>query len=836
MKNFWKSSLPYVGTILVFVVISFIYFSPVLENKKLPQGDDTNAIGMAQEIKTFEKSTGEKTQWTNSMFGGMPAYQIKGDSSHNIFSYFGRFLRGGLPYHTVAILFMYLLGFYIFMLSMKFNPLLSLLGAISFAFGSYNIIIIIAGHITKAYAIALMAPVIGGVIYAYNKNTKLGALYTAIALGLEINYNHIQITYYLALLILIIIVTHFINSIKEKTIPKFVKTSTYLLVAAFLAILPNITTLWTTYEYGKLSIRGKSELPTPKEEKNHNGLDKDYALAWSLEPKGTFTLMVPNVVGGASEAIQNNKSALNKVSSRMRQTIGQQSQYWGGRPFTSGPVYAGAIICFLFILGLFAYKGPEKWWLIAGTILSVFLAWGKHFGLFTDFMFYYFPLYNKFRTVEMALVIASLTIPILALLTLREVLKNPKFISENKTKFYLAFGLTGGLSLLFYLLPNTFFSFLSDPEIQQLSVQKAKILKQNPGQATEITMYFKDMISNLKVARAYLLTSDALRSFIFILLGAGSLLAYSYNKLSAKWVSWLIIVLVLVDLWNVDKRYLNNDNFVNESKMKQQFALSPADKFIKNTQKQGDRVFAIYRSPFNDAFTSYHHQSIGGYHGAKLRRYQDIIDYYLAANHKTLITELSKISNEEQLDSLFTTMPVLNMLNSKFIIYNPNAQPIINNNAMGNAWFVKNIKSVSSPEQAIKNIETTPLESTAIINTKEFGKIKYNIDSINGNIKLLKYQPNKLTYEYSCNQKQLAVFSQIYYNKGWKAYIDNKETEILRANYILRALMLPKGEHKVTFVFKPSSYKYGQIIALISSLAILIILIIFGIIGMKKRK
>jgi hypothetical protein len=346
-----KSTFPYLGTILFFVVISFLYFSPVLENKELPQMDDTHAIGMAQEVKVFEQEAGEKSQWTNSMFGGMPAYQIKGDSSRNIFSYVNRTLRLGLPFNTVAILFLYLLGFYIFLLSLKIDKWLSLIGAVAFAFGSYNLIIIIAGHITKAYTIALMGPVIAGILYTYNRNILVGGLFTTLALGLQIAYNHVQITYYLALLVLVLVISRFIYSLIHKTASHFLKASAVLIVAAFLALLPNITNLWTTYEYGKFSIRGKSDLQAKVETKENSGLDKEYALAWSLEPKGTWTLMVPNVVGGASEAIAENPSALEKVESRFKETIAGQSQYWGGRPFTSGPTYAGAIICFLFFLG-----------------------------------------------------------------------------------------------------------------------------------------------------------------------------------------------------------------------------------------------------------------------------------------------------------------------------------------------------------------------------------------------------------------------------------------------------------------------------------------------------
>ncbi|WP_044214180.1 YfhO family protein [Saccharicrinis fermentans] len=831
-----KSFFPYIGTVLLFIVLSFAYFSPVLKNKTLLQMDDSHAIGMAQELKEFEKETGNKSQWTNSAFSGMPAYQIKGDSSKNIFSYINRTSRLGMPYHTVAILFLYLLGFYVFLLSLKMDWRFSLIGALAFGFGSYNLIIIVAGHITQAYTIALMAPVIAGIIYTYNRNIWVGGLFTTIALGVQIAYNHIQITYYLALLVMILVVSRLVYAILHKTLHQFAKATGVLAAAALVAVLPNITNLWTTYEYGKYSIRGKSELAAEDGKKQHSGLDKDYAHAWSLEPQGTWTLMVPNVVGGASEAISNNRAALNNVDSRFKEAVGGQSQYWGGRPFTSGPVYAGAVVCFLFMLGMFFYRGPDKWWLVVATVFSIFLAWGRHFPAFTDFMFYNFPLYNKFRTVEMAMVIASLTIPTLGFLGLREVFTKPQLIREANWKFFAAFGLTGGISLLFYLFPHAFFSFINDTELSAIVQQKQQAIQQNAAQASQISAYFDGFLANLKLARVNLLKMDAIRSFIFILIASASLWFFVVNKLSGKYLIWGLGLLIIIDHWGVDKRYLNNDDFQSKRKVGQEFVLSASDKAINQQKKDGERVFSIYRDPFKEVVTSYHHESIGGYHGAKLRRYQDLIDRYLMNDWRSLLSLLQQQSDQESLQDQLGEMHVLNMLNAKYIVYSPNAAPIVNANAMGDAWFVKDIYPVQAPDGAIDALSYVPLDQKAIVNVEEFKDLEsYSIDSVAGSLEMKRYEPNHIVYDYSIGQEQLAVFSQIYYPKGWNAYVDGEKISINRANYILRAVLLPKGKHQLEFKFEPLSYQIGQLISMISSLLILA-LVLFAAYRLLKRK
>ncbi|MBS2209864.1 YfhO family protein [Carboxylicivirga mesophila] len=825
-----KGYLPYLGAVLLFIVLSFVYFSPVLEGKQLPQLDNTHAKAMSKELNDYEKETGEKAMWTNSMFGGMPAYQIKSDSSKNIFSYLNRYTRLGLPYETVAIVFLYMLGFYLLLLSMKVDHWLSVIGAIAFAFGSYNLIIIIAGHITKTYAIALMAPVVAGVLYAYNRNRFIGAVITTVALGMEIAYNHVQITYYLAFMVGFIVLSRLVYAIKEKAIKPFAQTTGMLIIAAMLAVLPNITNLWTTAEYGKYSIRGASEL-TPKEgHKEHSGLDVDYAFSWSYGKHETLTLLIPNIVGGASEALANSDEAMKHVDPRLKEYVGQSSQYWGGRIFTSGPVYAGALICFLFFIGAFYYKGKERWWLIGITVFSILLAWGKNLQWFNYFMFYNFPLYNKFRTVEMALILASMAMPVLGFLGLKTILEKPEVLKKDSKWFAIAFALTGGVSLLFALFPGAFgiYEFLSPMESQQIGAQ----IQQGGEQA----QMYQLLESNLIAARQVLMTSDAWRSFVFILLGSGSIWFFAQGKLQKRYLMWGLALIVFIDLWGVSKRYLNNDNFVTKTKARQELAQSKADQAILKDSDAYYRVFPIYRDPFKDGFTPYWHKSVGGFHGAKLRRYQDVADYYLMNDWQELMRVLQMAQTPGELEVAMENMPVLNMMNTKYIIYNPGAAPIFNPNYMGNAWFVKDVQEVANPDEEIAALGTTDLHSTAVVEKRFINKVQnYAVDSVMGRIQLTHYAPDYLIFESNAPQEQLAVFSDIYYDKGWKAYIDGEEAEMIRTNYILRGLMIPAGEHDIEFRFKPQSFAVGQTVAIISSIIILLLIIGAVVIARKKQ-
>lgn len=824
MKDQLKKLFPHLIAVLAFVILSLGYFFPVLEGKELPQGDNSHAKGAAQELVEFEKNTGEKAQWTNSMFGGMPAYQIKADSSKNLFRHINNLSHIGLPYTTAAMLFLYFLGFYLLMLSLRMNPWLALGGSIAFALGSYNIIIIIAGHITKAYAIALMAPVIAGVLWAFNRNRLVGALLTAIALGLEIAYNHVQITYYLLLMILILGAFKLADAIieqqkatsseKDKPVKAYFKTVSVLIIAAVLAILPNITNLWTTYEYGKFSIRGKSELSTTEGQKEHGGLDKSYALDWSYGLHETPTLLIPNIVGGASEAIGMDNPAIQNLPAQIKEAVAGQSKYWGGRIFTSGPVYAGAVVCFLFFIGAFFYRGREKWWLITATIFSIMLAWGKNFLPLTDLMFYYFPMYNKFRTVEMALVIASFTMPLMGFLGLKELYERPELIRQRTNYFLAAVGLTGGVSLLLYLTPTLFYSFISPQEAEMF----ASISSGDMAQGYALLQ------QGIVDARIVLFKSDALRSFIFIMLASASLWFYSTNKLSARYMIGGIIILILIDLWSVDKRYLNAEHFISKSKARQEFALSEADKIILNDKTPGYRVMSLYRNPFNEVGTSYHHHSVGGYHGAKLRRYQDVIDAYLGREWSTLTGALKTAKSIEDITTPLANMPALNMLNTRYLIFNPDAAPLTNNYAMGAAWFVADTHIAGNADEALKLIGQVDLSQVAVVEQQFANSVaSLDTDSVAGSVELDFYAPNRLRYKSISTQTQLAVFSEIYYPAGWSARIDGESAEILRVNYLLRGLVIPAGHHDIEFSFEPQSFRYGQVISTIGSVIIVLL-------------
>ena len=823
MNGMWQKLWPHMLAFLVFLMLTIVYFMPVLQGKVLSQMDDIHAKGAAQELVDYQKKTGEYAQWTNSMFGGMPAYQIKSDSSQNIYKVFNKVGRLNLPYTTMGILFMYFLGFYLLMISLDIKPWIAIVGAVAFALGSYNIIIIAAGHITKAYAIAVMPIVIAGVIMIFKEKRLVGGLYTMVSLGMELAYNHVQITYYLALTIMVMLIAKLVYAIKEKRLKSYFISCGVLVGATLLAVLPGTTNLWTTYEYGKYSTRGGSELAAKPGEKQHNGLDKDYALDWSYGIHETPTLLIPNVVGGESELIGYDNKALANMDPQIREAVAQQvSKYWGGRGFTSGPVYAGAVVCFLFFLGCFFYRGKEKWWLIAATIFSILLAWGKNFMLLTDFMFYYFPLYNKFRTVEMALVIASTTIPILGFLGLKELYDNPELIKYNVGKFFGAVGLTAGVALLIAIAPTLFYDFMSDSEKMQFAQMKAQ-------DTNGIYALFEQGIID---ARIVLTRNDAMRSALFIFLASSALWFFSTRKINSKIALASLGLLILVDMWNVDKRYLKESDFVKKSESRS-FAMTTADKAIL-ADTEPNRVFSVYRNPFNEVNTSYYHQSIGGYHGAKLRRYQDVIDYYLNPELQQIAGAI-KNQDIEAVSNALANSPALNMLNAKYVIYNPNADPIKNPYAHGAAWFVETVKKVSTADEAITGIGEEDLRQVALVEGNCEVPLSYVKDSL-AVIERVSYKPDELIYRVDTKNDALAVFSEIFYPAGWKAFIDGENAPILQADYLLRALYIPSGSHEVRFEFRPQSYEVGKTVSWIGSILVVLLLIAGIVFGSNKTK
>ncbi len=798
-----KKFVPHLAVVLIFLVVIIAYFSPLLEGKRLRQSDITHWKGMSKEITDYRAKTGEEALWTNSMFGGMPAYQISVEYKGNLIRYIDDIFKFGLP-HPANLVFIYFIGFFILLMVMKVDPWLALAGALAFTFSSYFFIILEAGHNSKAHAIGYMAPVLAGILLTYRGKYLAGALLTALFLALELRANHLQITYYLALMVVLLGIFELITAIRTKQIPAFAKSTGLLFVAALLALSANITSIWSTWEYGKETIRGKSELTTNAEIRT-SGLDKDYATQWSYGVDETFSLLIPNAKGGASGSLGNNKTAMEKVDNMYAQSVAGQNQYWGNQPFTSGPVYAGAIMIFLFLLGMFILKGNLKWWVLSVTILSILLSWGKNFMPLTDFFLHYVPGYNKFRAVSMILVIADLAIPFLGILALKEIVEKPEILRSKQKYFYTAFGLTGGLALIFYLMPQVFFNFLSTMEVGAVAEQRQSL-------ETAQLSQFDALISNMELARVAIFKADAIRSFLFIAIAAALLWLYSRAKLNKWMIVAGMVVLVAADMIPVAHRYLNNDNFVKKSIVNNPYQPTSADLIIMKDVDPNFRVFNMSVSTFQDASTSYFHKSLGGYHGAKLRRYQELIDHHISKRNPQ----------------------VLNMLNTKYIIgmgENRVPEVQINMAALGNAWFVNNLKMVNNADEEIDALTAFFPENTAVVD-KRFAKdlegFAFRADST-ARIELTEYQPNKLKYAFESTVDQLTVFSEIYYDKGWNAYVDGKKVSHFRADYVLRAMVVPAGKHEIEFRFEPKVFAIGEKVSFASSL--LLILLLVGMAG-----
>lgn len=857
MKDNFKNLIPYLIILLSFIVISFIYFYPVLQGKVMSQSDTNHAIGTSQELKTFEEKTGEYSQWTNAIFGGMPAYNIRAGKPFNIYYYLNKASMLNLPYYSVAILFIYLIGFFILLVSLKVDKWLSMVGAIAFALSSYNIIIIIAGHITKAYAIGFMAPALAGVLLLFDKKYISGAILTTLSLGMQLAKNHPQISYYTIILLGIVVLFKFFTDVimwnntaklgnnKEGKRNKIYIDTNELkhfsiacgiaVLSGIFAILPNITQTWTTYEYQKYSIRGASELVSVSDtEKVSTGLDKDYANAWSYGISETFTLLVPNAKGGESGYLASNEIANDKAEGDFTEAVLQQNQYWGDQPFTSGPVYFGAIILFLFVLGLLVTDNKLKWGLFFATILSVLLSWGGNFEWFTDFIFNNVPLYNKFRTVSMTLVIASVTVPLLATLTIKEIVEKPEIFSAKKYQFIAAFALTGGLALLFYLLPNLFFNFTSAQELAYFDSLKS----QSADYANQITSF----LTSLENVRIAIFKADAIRSFFFILLGFGALALFGFGKIKKELLFGILGLLIIADMWFIDRRYLNEEDFSKKSKANEVFTASNADKIILKDPDLNFRVININYSLDGDGITSYFHKTISGYHGAKIHRYQDIIDTYLGPSRQMIIQSFQDSTMDVY--STLEYLDVFNMLNTRYIIYDPEQFPIVNMNVYGNAWFVEKFEFVETPDDELAKLGEVDLKRNAVIDKSKFADYlqilpKLQLASTDtGVITLTDYKPNHLTYQTTSEKDEFAVFSEIYYPEGWKAFIDGKEVEHICVNYILRGLAVPAGRHTIEFKFEPNSYFVGKKIAFISSMFIILALIGFAtyILLVKKKE
>jgi hypothetical protein len=701
------------------------------------------------------------------------------------------------------------------------NSWLAIAGALAYGLSSFFFQILGAGHNTQAIALAYMAPMIGGIYYAYRHDALKGALFTALILTLEIQANHPQITYYGLICLLIFGIVEFIYSIRNKTVVKFLRTSALLILPFLIAVGINFASLYTTYEYGKYSIRGKSDL-TVENKNTASGLNKDYITTWSYGVDETFNLLIPNYKGGSSRPFDRNSETVKALNQNNNQAAAASFQkYWGTQPGTDGPHYVGAIVFFLFVLGLILIKGPEKWWLLIATILSIMLAWGKNFMPFSNLFIDYFPGYNKFRAVTMTLIIAEFCIPLLGFLAMRDIFNGSVTKKEIIRGLKIATGITGGFILLVLLIPGIAGSFIGQGDPQGL-----------PNWLT----------SALVSDRKQLLRSDAFRSLLFILLSSGVILAFITDKIRKEYAILIIAMLIVFDLWAVDKRYLNADRFEKPTVIQKSFMPTYADAMIIKDPSEY-RVLNLETSPFNDnSPTSYFHNSIGGYHGAKMERYQELIDsciYPEFGAFSAAAQNLKAQSLEDYETALNNTpFPVLNMLNTKYVILKSTSPPLLNKNALGNAWFVENPVIAENANKEISLVKTFNPSKEIIIGKifkDQISKSSYPVLE-NEKIELVSYQPDELVYKSSAKEEKLAVFSEIYYPAGWKCYLDGKESKYFRADWVLRGMVVPAGDHEIRFTFKPSSYYVGNKVSLASSVLLILLCAGYFFFSYKKSK
>ena len=819
-----KKFLPDLIAILAFIVISFIYFFPAItEDRILFQHDTVAGAGAGQEAKEYYERTGERTRWTNALFGGMPTYQMSPsyDSTEPL-TFVQKVYHLFLP-NYVWLTFIMMLGFYILLRAFGIPAWLAGLGGIIWGFSSYFFILIAAGHIWKFITLAYIPPTIAGIVLAYRKKYLLGGIITALFMAMQILSNHVQMTYYFLFVILFMVGAFFEDAWRKKELPQFFKATGVLIVAGLIGVSINLSNLYHTYEYSKETMRGKSELKYEgaAAKQTSSGLNRDYITQWSYGIGETFSLLVPNVKGGASVPLSRSEKAMEKANPMYSSLYSQLTQYFGDQPMTSGPVYVGAFVLMLFILGCFIVKGPMKWALLGATIFSILLSWGKNFMGLTDFFIDYIPMYNKFRAVSSILVIAEFTIPLLAIFTLKEILTKPELLKEKLKYIYISFGLTGGLALLFAIAPRLFFpTYIPGNEMAAL---------QNALPADQLS----PIIANLEEMRVHLFTSDAWRSFFIVTIGTLLLLAYNAKKLKATCTVAAIALLCLGDMWSVNKRYLYDEQFIPKSEQTATFRKTQTDELILQDPSLDYRVLNFAGNTFEENNTSYWHKSVGGYHAAKLRRYQEMIDHHIAKEMQAAYQEVATAGG--QMDSVNAAkFPVLNMLNTKYFIFPAGQQgqtvPIENPYTFGNAWFIDKIQYVNNANEEIDAIGQVDLQQTAIVDSKFKEALKgvnegYK-DSLS-TIRLTSYEPNQLVYETSSPQDGIVVFSEIYY-PGWTATIDGKPADIARADYILRAMNVPAGKHTIEMRFDPQSLHitegiaYGAMALLLVGVIILI--------------
>lgn len=843
MKNL-KAFLPHIIAVIIFLILASVYFAPTFSGYDLTSHDAQTSVGMGKEAVDFTKRENKETLWTNSMFSGMPTYQIYVKNNSNLlYNLVSKIFIGGLGY-PIALLFIAMISFYVLLICFEVKPWLGIIGAIAFAFTSINLLYIGNGHVTKVHAIAYLPGIVGSMILAYRKNLKTGAALTALFVCLHVSANHLQQTYYFLFLAFFIVLFEFYRSYKEKILAQFTKVSAILLVAAIIGVLPTMSNLIMTYTYGENTTRGKTEL-TIKAEDNidkSQGLDKDYIKQYSMGYGEVWSVAVPSIKGGAAGYIGNDPKRLENVSPEYKEYVANFNTYWGEQASSGGAFYFGAIIFLLFVLGMVFIKDKLKWAFFAASILAIILSW--KYSAILDMFIESFPMFNKFRDTKMMLILAQLSFPLLGILFLKEIFKNG---IDKKKLNYTMLG-TIGVFVLFYLLPSTFFSFFSYEEVGFFNKQLAAV-SNNPGAAQQ----YEQLRSEIEGVRIAIFKADVLRS-IFFMLAAGALIFFFVRKkIAEKYFIIALGMLVLVDIWTVDKRYLNNEkqngrykHYVKSEVKKVPYPVSAADQYILQNELQKNpelttkiekeaaeaninatseklmlsfvvlnantnyRVLTI-QNPFADVSVSYYHKSIGGYHGAKLKRYQDLIDFRIQ-NELEVFYGALKSQNPDSIEkTLQRKIPVLNMLNTRYMIVNPEAAPLTNPYALGNAWFVNEVRMVANQDEEILSLNSINPRTTAVIEKTFENTIPSDLSNdTSATIELTSYKPDHLVYKSNTQKTQVAIFSEIYYSDGWKAYIDGKEVPYFRANYALRGLQIPEGNHTIEFKFEPKTFEISK--------------------------
>ena len=842
-----KRFLPDILVVLLFAVIAFAYFFPAdTEGRILYRHDSSAGRGSGQELTEYYQRTGERTRWTNSLFSGMPTYQMAPSyDSQQVLNEVGKFYHLWLP-ENVWYVFAYLLGFYILLRAFDFRRELAVLGSIIWAFSSYFFIIIAAGHIWKVIALAYLPPMIAGIVLAYRGKYVWGFVVTALFTALEIQANHVQMTYYYLFIIAFMVLAYLWDAVRNHRLAQFGKATGVCFVAAALGVVINLSNLYHTWQYTQESMRGKSEL-VKKNSANQtsSGLDRDYITQWSYGIDETWTLLVPNTKGGASMPLAMNEKAMEKADPQFYQIYQQLGQYWGNQPGTSGPVYVGAFVLMLFVLGLFIVKGPMKWALFLATGLSILLSWGHNFMWFTDLFLDYVPMYAKFRTVASILVIAEFTIPLLAMLALKKIFDTPDFftqkiriylgtskhpiIAHNTTNMFwlwVSFIATGGMALLFAIMPSIFFP-------DYVSASELEAMKQIPSE------YLGPLLSNLQEIRISIFTADCWRTLFVIVLGTAVLLLLRMKKIQPKYAVGAIIVLCLVDMWQVNKRYLNDGMFVERSVRETPQQETATDRQILQDKAPDYRVLNLASNTFNENETSYYHKSIGGYHAAKLRRYQEMIDQYIGKEMRDMQGAIVNAQGDMTRVAGDSIYPVLNMLNTKYVILplqGGQTAPLLNPYAFGNAWFVDRISYVDNANAEIDAVGKLNLRHEAVADSKFKDVLGEPVaQQSNAVVTLKKYEPNELTYTVESQKGGIVVFSEVYY-PGWTATVDGTDTPVGRVNYILRAINVKPGKHTVVLTFKPASVKNTETAAYVAYLLLVLAIAAGVFFEMKRRK